>query len=135
MRASAAKTTARNTTAHARFFAVQLVMTMNAWLGEVERRTQRFMTDIRAATGLGGSMAIVWTIVGAVVAITIAATLAPTLFTALGDLVAAMLAGGTNSTTGDLILGVMVIVVAIAVVVGFVGLVLRSTKLGGGKGF
>lgn len=85
------------------------------------------------AASLGGSLSMVWIIIGAVVSITILAALAPTFFTAIADLVGAVVNGETNSSVANVLLAIFGLVLAVSLVVGFIMLALRSVP--GGRRF
>lgn len=95
-------------------------------------KANSFAQDSRANLNF---LPIVFTIVGAVVVLSLVAALAPTFFTAVGDTVTALTDAETNNTVANTILGVMTIVVALVLALGFIALILRATKIGGGSKF
>lgn len=84
-----------------------------------------------ANVNIGPLLAVALSIVGAVVILSIVAALAPTFFTSVGDTVTALTNANTNNTVADTVLGVMVIVVAITLALGFVALIFKATRFGG----
>lgn len=93
---------------------------------------QRVILDDEGSIGLGPVMALVGVFVGFIVIVTVAANFVLPIFTATADVNEAL--NDDNVTTGDAsadsIKPVFGIVIGLAVVLGFVGLILAAVKFG-----
>lgn len=82
---------------------------------------------------VGAIFGLVLTLVGVVIVFKVGAAILPTTLFAIGDIVNAFSTGSTNDTTGDAILSVAGIVVAVIAVLGLL-LLFINAAFSAGKG-
>ena len=99
----------------------------------VEPSETGFSKDQNGFINIGSVTGVVSAVVIAIVVLLILAALADDFITAIADVVGAVEGGTTNNTTADALLPVFGLLIALAGVFAIVALVMRATKIRGGR--
>lgn len=87
----------------------------------------------QASNLLGAVLGLVFTLVGIIIVFKVGAATLPTILFSIGDIVNAFTAGSVNDTTGDAILSIAGLVVAVMAVLGLLFLFVDAAFTAGGR--
>lgn len=105
-----------------------LTMYLHAWQSLLAFSQKRPVMGTLALVGLGPIMGLVGAVLLVIIVVLVLAALAPTFFQAVADITGALLSADLNSTLANTIAAIVAILVPLALLFGFVGLIFVAVR-------